>query len=152
MSLFRRYVTILTPIPLRPSVPSLGHLCLTAECLHNSDVVDLNAYATFLRRYPRIARDNSIKSTETTDSTTKWRQIEFITHEVNKTVRTISGPRGLRTTPRPTKSVTDYVATHASLTPNRTLEKDVRIHIHSEFYKTLDKFERKFYMVSFNRI
>lgn len=149
MSLFRRYVTILPPLPLQPPVPSLSHLCLSADCSHYSDLVDLNAYATFLRRDPRIARDNLIKSTETTDSVTNWRQIEFITHEVNKSVKTLSVPHGINNTPRPTKSMAGYVETHASVAPNKTLEKDVGIRTHSEFYKTLDQFERKFYMVSF---
>lgn len=146
MSLFRRYVTILTPVPLRPPITSFSHLCLGGKCSHNSDLFNLNAYTTILRRDPRVAQDNSMKSTERTDST-NWRQIEFITHEFNKSVRTV--PRRLNTSPRPAKSVADFVETHAPVAPNKTLEKDVRIHIQSEFSKTLDKFERTFYMVRY---
>lgn len=152
MSLFRRYVTIFTPVPLRPPVTSLNHLCLSGECVHNSDLLDLNAYATFLRRDPRVAQDNSIQSTERTNSETNWRQIEFIKHEIKRTVRTLSGPQELSTPLRPAKSVTDNEETHTTVTPNIALEKNVRIHINSEFYKTLDKFERKFYMVSYKNI
>ncbi|XP_026323873.1 uncharacterized protein LOC113233105 isoform X2 [Hyposmocoma kahamanoa] len=142
-SLFKRYVSILTPLPLRPPITSFSHLCLSGKCSHNSDLVNLNAYTTILRRDPRVAQDNSMKSTERADST-NWRQIEFITHEFNKGVRT--APRRLNTPPRPAKSVADFMETHAPVAPNKTLEKDVRIHIQSEFSKTLDKFERTFYM------
>lgn len=148
ISLFRRYVTILTPVPLQPPITSLNHLCLSGECLHNSDLVDLNSYATVLRRDPRVAQDNLIKSTERTDTAVNWQQIEFITHEFNKSSRTV--PRRLNTPPRATKRVADYVDTRATVTPNKTLEQDVRIHSHLEFRKTLDKFERIFSMVSFN--
>lgn len=153
MSIFRRYVTIFRPVPLQPRVPSLSHLCLSGDCLHNSDLVDLNAYTTFLRRGPRVAQDNLIKSTERKDSVTNWRQIEFITHEFNKTVRTLSLPRGLNTTSRPTKSVADYEEKQTPVAPtiNKALEKNERTHTHLKFYKTLDKFERKFYMVSYEK-
>lgn len=148
ISLFRRYVTILTPVPLHPAVTSFSHLCLNGQCLHNSDLIDLNTYATILRRDPRVAQDNTIKSTERIEPTTNWRQKEFITHEINKSVR--AAPHSINASP--TKSIADYVETHASIAPNKTTEKNERIHIHLEFCKTLDKFERIFYMVSLKKI
>lgn len=151
MSLFKRYVTIFTPVPLQPPVSSISHLCLRGECLHNADLADLNAYATLMRRN----RDNTIKTIDTKSSATSWQQIEYVKQDVEKSGRALSAPNGLNTPPRPVMkgvSDSDYMKVHKAVAPNKLSEKEVHIHIHSEFIKTLDTFERKFYMVSLKYI
>lgn len=143
MSLFKRYVTILQPF--QPPLSSLNHLCLRGECLR-SGLADSQALMRRNRASPVKTIDMTISGAG--NSGTSWQKVEYTKPDMDKIGQSV--PFGL-TIPRPIMngvSDSDYMEVHKAVTPNQIAEREVRIHIHSEFLRTLDKFERKFYMVS----